>query len=262
MPLIREPAVAGLFYPASAKALHESINHYLGLATSKGKLPKAIIVPHAGYRYSGEIAANAYHLLKQAAGMIHHVVLVGPSHHSGFRGIAVSGADYFATPLGNVPLDKDKIAAISDLPFVQIRDDAHAQEHSLEVQVPFLQELLDDFLLVPIVAGNATAEQVATVLERLWNGPETLIVVSSDLSHYHDAITARQMDRETSEAIEKLRPDLIDYESACGRVPVNGLLTIAKKLGLKAHTLELKNSGDTAGPKDRVVGYGAYEFHA
>lgn len=261
MSLIREPAVAGLFYPANPQVLHQSINEYLDQAASEGTRPKAIIVPHAGYRYSGQIAASAYHLLRQASDKIHHVVLIGPSHHVGFRGVAVPNVDYFATPLGNVPIDKSKIALISGLPFVQIRDDAHFQEHSLEVQIPFLQELLSDFSLVPIVAGDASAEEVGMVLERLWNGKETLIVVSSDLSHYHDYITARQLDRETSEAIEQLRPDLIGYESACGRVPVNGLLTVARKHGLSAHTLDLRNSGDTAGPKDRVVGYGAYEFH-
>jgi AmmeMemoRadiSam system protein B len=261
MSLIREPAVAGLFYPANSRVLHQSISDFLDHATSTGKVPKAIIVPHAGYQYSGEVAANAYHLLKQAADKIRRVILIGPSHHVGFSGVAVPSVDHFATPLGNVPIDKNTIALISDLSFVQIRDDAHYQEHSLEVQLPFLQTLLSDFSLVPIVVGDASAEEISHVLERLWNGPETLIVVSSDLSHFYNYITAKQMDRETSEAIEQLRPDLIGYESACGRVPVNGLLTVARKLGLSAHALDLRNSGDTAGSKDRVVGYGAYEFY-
>jgi AmmeMemoRadiSam system protein B len=261
MSLIREPAVAGLFYPDDPQQLKQSIHHYLNLATTDGHAPKALIVPHAGYRYSGEIAANAYHLLKQAGDKIHTVILMGPSHHVGFRGVAVPGVDYFATPLGDVLIDKSKISDISDLPFVQVRDNAHLQEHSLEVQVPFLQELLNDFSLVPIVAGNASAEEIGIVLERLWGGSETLIVISSDLSHYHNYTTAVQMDYETSKAIEQLKPELIEYESACGRIPVNGLLIVARKFGLSAHTLDLRNSGDTSGSKDKVVGYGAYEFH-
>ena len=261
MPSTREPAVAGLFYPADPQKLQQTIHRYLDLATTGSQAPKALIVPHAGYRYSGGIAANAYHLLEQAGDKIHSVVLIGPSHHVGFRGIAVPSVDYFTTPLGNVLIDKSKIAAISELPFVQTRDDAHQEEHSLEVQLPFLQELLEEFSLVPIVAGKVSAEEIATVLECLWGGPETLIIISSDLSHYHDYITATQMDLETSKAIEHLRPELIEDGSACGRVAVSGLLNVARKFGLGAHTLDLRNSGDTAGSKDRVVGYGAYEFH-
>jgi AmmeMemoRadiSam system protein B len=261
MPSIREPAVAGLFYPDDPQQLQQSIHHYLDLANTGGTAPKALIVPHAGYRYSGEIAASAYQLLKQVSDTIHNVVLIGPSHRVGFRGVAIPSVDYFATPLGDVLIDKRKIATISDLPFVQVRDDAHLQEHSLEVQIPFLQELSDDFSLIPIVAGDTSAEEIGMVLERLWGGPETLIVISSDLSHYHDYSTAVQMDYETSKAIEQLSPELITYESACGRIPVNGLLTVARKFGLSAQTLDLRNSGDTAGSKDKVVGYGAYEFH-
>jgi AmmeMemoRadiSam system protein B len=149
---------------------------------------------------------------------------------------------------------------ISDLPQVKLLQAAHASEHSLEVQLPFLQLILADFKLVPLVVGDASGEEVAEVLERLWGGPETLIVISSDLSHYHDYLTAQQMDRNTSDAIVTLRPEAIGYEDACGRIPVQGLLTLAKRQGLQGELIDLRNSGDTAGPRDQVVGYGAYTF--
>lgn len=257
---IRRPAVAGLFYPDQAAELRTSIQGFLDAAGTQGPAPKAIIAPHAGYVYSGPVAASAYALLAQARGTIRKVVLMGPSHRVGFRGIAASGADFYSTPLGNVPIDHGGIAKILDLPFVEILDQAHRQEHSLEVHLPFLQEVLGDFELVPLVAGDATAAEVDRVLERLWGGPETLIVISSDLSHYHDYETARRMDRDTSTAIENLQPEAIGYESACGRVPVTGLLVAARRRGLSARTVDLRNSGDTAGSKDQVVGYGAYVF--
>ncbi|MCH9698607.1 MAG: AmmeMemoRadiSam system protein B [Gammaproteobacteria bacterium] len=261
MTIIREPAVSGLFYPADPEQLTLSINHFLAGAITQDQTPKALIVPHAGYRYSGAIAASAYHLLKPVSKRIRRIILVGPSHHVGFEGIAVPVAECFATPLGHVRLDKTTINEILDLPFVQASDEAHQLEHSLEVQLPFLQTILEEFTVVPLLAGRSTPEQVASVLEQLWGGEETLIVISSDLSHYHDYASARHMDQRTSRAIEQLRPDKIDNDSACGQIPVNGLLTIAKKLGLSASTLDLRNSGDTGSSKDKVVGYGAYAFH-
>ncbi len=261
MSSIRKPAVAGLFYPADPQLLKQSIDDYLALANCESNNPKALIVPHAGYRYSGVVAASGYSLLKNLKTTINTVVMIGPSHRVGFNGVAVPSVDYFATPLGDVQIDKNKIAAISKLPFVQTRDDAHLQEHSLEVQLPFLQTLLDDFAIVPLVAGNASAAEIAMILEQLWGGPETLILISSDLSHFHDYNTAKQMDSATSLAIEQLKPELINYDSACGKVPVTGLLSIARKLGLKAKRLDLRNSGDTEGSKDKVVGYGAYAFN-
>ena len=260
MSQVRRPAVAGLFYPDQPEELHAMIRGFLKQAEATGAAPKALIAPHAGYVYSGPVAASAYALLAQAQGTIKKVVLIGPSHRVGFRGIAACSADSYATPLGIVVIDRDSIEKILDLPGVGLLDQAHAQEHSLEVHLPFLQEVLGDFELIPLVAGEATVEEVAAVLERLWGGPETLIVISSDLSHYHDYGTARKMDRATSDAIENLRPEAIDYESACGRVPVTGLLAVARKRGLSARTVDLRNSGDTAGGRDKVVGYGAYVF--
>ncbi len=260
MQLTRPPAVAGTFYPADKHQLQSMIQSHLDQATTSGELPKAIIAPHAGYIYSGPIAASIYARLQQGRGKISRVVLLGPSHRVGFRGCALSSAVLFATPLGQIPVDQDTAAALADLPFVSKMDRAHDQEHSLEVHLPFLQEVLGAFSLIPIVVGDASPQEVAVILDRLWGGDETLIVISSDLSHYHDYATARRMDKATSEAIVAMRPDDIGFDDACGRLPVSGLLLAAKKRGMKAETIDLRNSGDTAGPKDRVVGYGAYAF--
>ncbi len=262
MSQVRPAAVAGLFYPAQRDELAATVNHFLNDAqASQGAPPKAIIVPHAGYVYSGPVAASAYAALAPLRDIVRRVVLLGPSHRVPFHGLAAPTTDAFCTPLGEIPLDKNALASIAALPQVISFDAAHAEEHSLEVHLPFLQQCLSDFKLVPLVVGDASGEEVAEVLERLWGGEETLIVISSDLSHYHDYQTAKQMDDATSNAIEALATERIGFEQACGRLPVNGLLLISKRLGLKAETVDLRNSGDTAGPRDQVVGYGAYLFH-
>jgi AmmeMemoRadiSam system protein B len=249
-----------MFYPAAAAALRAMLRDFLAAAGPGAGTPKAIIVPHAGYIYSGPVAASAYAWLHQARDRIRRIVLLGPSHRVPFYGLALSSADAFTTPLGDIPVDQEAIQAVRDLPQVQVLDEAHTLEHSLEVQLPFLQEVLGDFSLVPLVVGEASAAEVAEVLERLWGGDETRLVISSDLSHYHDYETARSMDGATSRAIETLSLEAIGYEDACGRVPVTGLLAAARRHGLKVRTLDLRNSGDTAGPRDQVVGYGAYVF--
>jgi AmmeMemoRadiSam system protein B len=258
----RRPAVAGLFYPADPAKLRESVRGYLAAAVCdpQASAPKAIIAPHAGYVYSGPVAGHAYGLLASLRETIRRVLLVGPSHRVGFRGLAVSSADVFTTPVGPVPVDRAGVARLLELPQVVERDDAHSDEHSLEVQLPFLQQVLESFELVPLAAGDASPQDVAEVLEAAWGGPETLIVVSTDLSHYHDYETARRLDAATSRAIESLEPEALDAESACGRVGVSGLLLVARRRTLACRTLDLRNSGDTAGPRDRVVGYGAYAF--
>jgi AmmeMemoRadiSam system protein B len=266
---IRPPAVAGMFYPADQRQLHDEVTHYLNAAIGSrtdALVPKAIIAPHAGYVYSGPVAASAYARLLPARDRIHRVVLLGPSHHVPFRGLASSSVDAFVTPLGPITLDRAAIDSLADLPQVQCLDEAHTLEHSLEVHLPFLQEILDDFQLVPLVVGDARPAEVAEVLERLWGGPETLIVISSDLSHYHDYITAKRLDRHTSDAIEHLRAEAVHSEDACGCVGIAGLLYLARERGLQASTVDLRNSfdtagSDTAGSKDRVVGYGAYVFN-
>jgi len=254
----RQPAVAGSFYPANPEQLHLMLDRFLNDASTAAQAPKAIIVPHAGYIYSGPIAASAYARLKKAHDKITRVVLIGPSHRVAFRGLAVSRANTFTTPLGSVPVDLAAVQSIARLPFVEYLEQAHTYEHSLEVHLPFLQEMLDSFEIVPIVAGEASPEQVSQVLDALWGGDETLIVISSDLSHYHDYATAQQMDKSTSRAIEQLQYEQLASESACGKVPVSGLLKLARKKSLSVTTIDLRNSGDTAGDKANVVGYGAY----
>ncbi len=264
---IRQPAVAGLFYPGNAGELHTDVTALLHSARlhpqasvpAPAPPPKALIAPHAGYVYSGAIAASAYAQLSQPE-RIRRVLLLGPAHRVPLHGLAVPAAEQFATPLGTVPVDRAALAAVADLPQVHELDMAFDGEHCLEVQLPFLQAALTDFSIVPLLVGDASADAVADVLERLWGGPETLIVISSDLSHYLDYDSARAIDARTSEAISGLRPEAISTRQACGRHPIAGLLTAARRHGLHAALLDLRNSGDTAGPRDRVVGYGAYAF--
>lgn len=259
MPRIRRPAVAGRFYPERPGELAAMVQGFLRDAGPRsGRVPKALIAPHAGYVYSGAIAGSAYAALGSRGGTIERVVLLGPAHRVALRGLAAPEATAFATPLGEVRLDREALDRVLALPQVRSFDAAHALEHSLEVQLPFLQELLGEFALVPLVVGDATAAEVAEVLDLLWGGDETLIVVSSDLSHYQDYDTARRMDAGTSRAIEALEPDAIGFDDACGRIPVQGLLLAARARGLRAKAIDVRNSGDTAGPRDAVVGYGAY----
>ena len=258
MATLRRPAVAGLFYPESSTELRALLQSLLAVASTDGPRPKAIIAPHAGYIYSGAVAASVYARLQPYARLITRVVLLGPSHRVALRGLAAPSVDVFSTPLGTIPVDHAALRMIADLPFVCTSDQAHAQEHSLEVHLPFLQTILANFSLVPLVVGDAAPHDVAQVLERLWGGDETLIVISSDLSHYHDYATAQRLDAATSQAIEQLRFEDLNYESACGRNPVSGLLYVARQRGLHAQAIDVRNSGDTAGPRDQVVGYGAY----
>lgn len=260
---IRPPAVAGSFYPATAHELRYAVKALLQAARPDfSEVPKALIVPHAGYVYSGPIAATAYKLLERGHGAIRRVVLLGPSHRVPFRGLAFSSADFFRTPLGDIALDTAAPARVADLPQVCVLDAAHAQEHSLEVHLPFLQETLGDFILIPIVVGDAGPREVAAVLARLANDATTLIVVSSDLSHYLEYDAARTLDATTAAMIEQGAVTPLDPKDACGAHPVNGLLAYAAATGLAITRLDLRNSGDTAGTKDRVVGYGAWALWA
>jgi AmmeMemoRadiSam system protein B len=262
MDRVRPPAVAGLFYPADETALAGEVVRHLARAVTEGPAgapPKALIVPHAGYVYSGPVAAHAYRLLADVRG-ITRVVLLGPVHHVPVRGLALPEAEAFATPLGEVPVDLAAADAIRGLPQVCVSAAAHAPEHSLEVQLPFLQHQLGAFRLLPLAVGDASPEEVAECLERVWGGPETLIVVSSDLSHYLPYDAARRVDRDTAEAILALKEAAIDHHHACGATPVWGLLLVARRKGLRVEMLDLRNSGDTEGDRDRVVGYGAFAF--
>ena len=256
----RPPVVAGMFYPGDPAMLARDVDAALAAARPlAGPAPKALIAPHAGYVYSGPIAASAYAALEPVRGSIRRVVLLGPCHRVAVRGLALPPADAFDTPLGRVPVDGEAVAALAGVPQVVVSGPAHAQEHSLEVQLPFLQRMLREFAVVPLAVGDASADDVADVLDRLWGGPETLILISSDLSHYHRYEAAARIDRATADAIVALDPAL-DHEQACGATPIAGLLTVARRRGLTAQLLDLRNSGDTAGDRSRVVGYAAFAF--
>lgn len=261
----RAAAVAGAFYPADPGTLTRDLDALLAHAHSRLEpgepALKAIIAPHAGYIYSGPVAATVYARLASFAGRVRRVVLLGPAHRVEVRGLALPGAHAFATPLGCVPLDDTAPALLADLPQVGVSGEAHALEHSLEVHLPFLQRVLGDFKLIPLVVGRASAEEVAQVLDRLWGGDETLVVVSSDLSHYLSYGQAQAADRDTARLILNRQPTLDPYQ-ACGAAPVNGLLVAAARRGLGARLLDLRNSGDTAGDRSRVVGYASFGFYA
>jgi len=258
---VRPAAVAGMFYPEAPAALAADVRAHLARAVPAPSAPppKALIVPHAGFVYSGPIAGSAYARLAAGRGTIERVLLFGPTHRVPVRGLALPTVSAFATPLGAVAVDRAACASALALPQVCESDAAHAFEHSLEVQLPFLQEVLGAFRIVPFAVGDATPAEVAEVMELLWGGPETLIVVSSDLSHYHRYAEARAIDRATGEAIVALSPTL-DHEQACGATPINGLLQAARRRALLPQLLDLRNSGDTAGDKSRVVGYASFAF--
>jgi AmmeMemoRadiSam system protein B len=269
MDRVRPPAVAGTFYPAGADRLRATVEGHLAAASGPGaarppawRPPKALIAPHAGYVYSGPVAGHAFAALGAGAAQIRRVVVIGPAHFVPFRGIALPTTRAFRTPLGDVPLDGAALAAIRDLPQVTLTDEPHQPEHALEVELPFLQTLLGAFTLVPLVVGAATPEDVAQVLARLWGGPETLLVISSDLSHYEAYARAREHDGATAAAIERLDAAALGPRDACGHLPIGGLLIEARQRGLAARRLALGSSGDTAGPRDQVVGYGAFAFTA
>lgn len=252
-----------MFYPGDPRALAAELDELLGdveeLEPRLG-FPKALVVPHAGYIYSGPVAARAYDELAAARGLVRRVVLLGPVHRVPVRGLAVPGCEAFATPLGQVRIDRAALQAVRQLPQVVESDPAHALEHSLEVQLPFLQKLLGEFALVPFAVGTASVHEVAQVLERLWGGPETLIVVSTDLSHYHAYDEARRVDAATLARIAAAATD-IDHDEACGATPLNGLLHFAQRKGLAPRLLAACNSGDTAGGKGRVVGYSSFALY-
>ena len=256
--------MAGSFYPSDASALAAEVDRHLASASPAAPVrPKAVIAPHAGYEYSGPIAGSAFRPWRDDPPPVRRVVLLGPAH-TGRCWIAASGADAFATPLGEVPLDRPGLDALVRAGLADIDDRPHAREHSLEVELPFLQRLFDRagarFELLPLAVGDADPDQVARLLEACWGGPETVVVISSDLSHYLDAAAARRIDTATARAIEQRRFQDVDFDQACGARPVAGLLKVAARRGLRVSLADLRNSGDTAGPADRVVGYGAFHL--
>lgn len=261
---VRAAAVAGVFYPREPAILAGEIADHLEQANEDRLcpgFPKIVIVPHAGFIYSGAVAAHAYDLLRPARGVVKRVVLMGPCHRVAVKGLALPGADAFDTPLGRIPIDSEGEKLVRCLPQVCVSSATHAKEHSIEVQLPFLQQVLGPFSLLPFVVGEASAEQVAEVIETLWGGDETLFVISSDMSHYHSYDAARAMDQGTADAIMNLTPG-IKHEQACGATPISGALLVAQRRGLRPRLLDLRNSGDTAGGRDRVVGYASFAIDA
>jgi AmmeMemoRadiSam system protein B len=255
------PNVADKFYPADPKILQQSVTRMLAAASEKEKLPipKAIIAPHAGYIYSGPIAASAYACLSKAKKQIHRIVVLAPSHQYPIDGVATTNAEFYMTPLGQITIDQ-KIIANVDLPYLQTIEESFSYEHALEVHLPFLQLTLENFSLIPLMIGSATTTQIATILEKFWDGPETLIVISSDLSHYYHYDMAKNLDKKTADAIIALDPEGFTSEQACGAIAIKALLTVAANKKMQTTLIDLRNSGDTAGAKDQVVGYGAFHF--
>ncbi len=256
---VRSPAVAGLFYPLDKQQLKHEVHDLLVNAIDANCKPKALIVPHAGYQYSGPVAASAYACLDSIRAVIQRVVLLGPAHRLAVQGLALPGVEVFDTPLGSVELDQNLVNKIAHLPQIVISREAHDLEHSLEVQLPFLQSILGKFTLLPLAVGFTSAEAVADVLAHVWGGEETLIIVSSDLSHYLPYSIAQRMDQETMQSIVQLQK-LVEHDRACGSIAINGLIVAAQQHHLTPHVLDLRNSGDTAGSHERVVGYAAIAF--
>lgn len=259
MSAVRPPAVAGLFYPVDPEQLAHDVQEFLHEAQPRALNPKVLICPHAGYIYSGAVAASAYAVLHDIAPHIRRVVLLGPTHRVAIHGLALPDAEAFDTPLGRISLDTKAMRIIAAFPQVLVSNEAHRLEHSLEVQLPFLQSVLKNFTLLPLAVGMATAEEVAEVLEKVWGGKETLIVISSDLSHYLPYAAAQSVDNRTVGDILDLRQP-VAHDQACGATPINGLILAARRHRLTPHLLDLRNSGDTAGSKNEVVGYASIAF--
>jgi len=264
MTLIRPTAVAGLFYPEDPQALKTMVGKLLAAVppTKERNHPLALIAPHAGYVYSGAVAASGYRLLEGLHNQIRRVIIIGPAHRVAFLGMAIPTVDIFETPLGPMTVDQQLLARLDDLPQIRRDNAPHAPEHSLEVQLPFLLETLGDQVsIAPIVVGSTAPKAVAEVLRRIWTEPDTLLIISTDLTHFLDHDTATRIDAMTSEAIVRMEDHRIRPEHACGHIPLQGFLQVARERGMKGEILDLRNSGDTAGPRESVVGYGAYVFH-
>ena len=260
---VRPAAVAGLFYPDSAAELAPMVRDFVdcGALDEPSYSPKAVIAPHAGFVYSGPIAGSAFRCFAAEADVIRRIVLVGPAHRLPVDGLALPGVEAFETPLGTVPVDRELVDRVAELPQVSVNRSAHAPEHCLEVELPFLQVVLESFTILPLLVSRVAAEEVAEVLELVWGGEETRFVISSDLSHYLSYNTAQETDRQTARQVIELRQPIEEHR-ACGAVAINGLLTAARRRALAARLLDLRNSGDTAGDRLRVVGYGSFAFTA
>jgi AmmeMemoRadiSam system protein B len=257
---IRRPAVAGTFYPSDATRLTETIDRLLAAASVEDQdAPAALIAPHAGFMYSGPVAASAYALLARSARRVRRVLVIGPAHRAPLRGMALPRARALETPLGTIDVDQEAVAMVERMPGIVCDDRPHAGEHSLEVQLPFLQRVLGDFRVLPVVVGDAAADDVARVIDAFLGEADCITIVSSDLSHFLSYEAARELDRRTADRILAVGPRL-DHDQACGASAINGLLVAARRSGLQPRLLDLRSSGDTAGSTDEVVGYAAFSF--
>lgn len=259
--IIRPPAVAGTLYDADTQRLLAQVESWLneGVAKTTPKTPKALVVPHSGYHYSGKTAAAAYRLLEPVYDSIRRVVILGNSHRDTINGFALPGVDVFKTPLGDVKVDPHAVQHLLNEPDVQELPEAHRLEHSIEVQLPFLQTVLEDFVIVPLIVGNNDPKRVAELLKPLWGAEETLIVISTGLSRKRPQSEARSQDAHSAERIRKMKIDF-SYPEACGFNALNGFLYLAKEKHLDSKCLALSTSADTNGLKDRVRGFGSFAF--
>lgn len=258
---IRKEAVAGTFYPEGTIELETLITTLLHEKDLPDiPPPKAIIVPHAGYVFSGSIAASAYRKIKSFSSLIKKVVILGPSHRVSFNGIALSSDEQWATPLGNVEVDQETCCELKTIDFINYNDAAHKEEHSIEVQLPFLQKTLNDFTIIPLLSCQTSLKEAVYTLEKVWGDEETLIIISSDLSHFLNYDDCRKKDHETVNAIENFDYDKLKNDDACGLIPISALLAVAKQKKMKMETLDVRCSGDTAGRRDSVVGYASFGF--
>jgi hypothetical protein len=262
----RRPAAAGVFYPADSELLGRTVRALLDAAppasrpgSRAARFPRAIVVPHGLLGLAGTVAAAAWSRVAPHAARYKRVVILGPSHHAQFAGLAAPFSDAFATPLGPVEVDRIGIETARCFPQLFISDEPHEQEPSLEVQLPFVQLVLPEVTILPLVVGETEDAESAQVIESLWNDT-TLVVVSTDLSHYHDAATAQRIDHATGQAIEALEALRIQEEQACGHAALRGLLVVARARGLRASRVELRHSGETSGDLSEVIGYGSFVF--
>ncbi len=259
-PSLQAAAVAGMFYPGNPAQLAAGVDGSLAKAAPPRLSPKAVIAPHAGHVYSGDIAGAAYRLLAQRKGEIKRVVLLGPNHRMPVRGIALSPAEAWETPFGPLPVDRTARDSLARQPGFAVTPMPFVNEHSLEVHLPFIHRVLGKVEILPMLVGETTTEQASRTLDALWGGPETAIIISSDLSHYHDYETCRTKDEETASGIERLQQDICVGDRACGFHSIKGLIDQAQRRDLRVTALDVRNSGDTHGPRDRVVGYGSFAF--
>jgi AmmeMemoRadiSam system protein B len=251
--------VAGRFYPAAPERLAADVDRYLSEGLGEAVRAHAVVAPHAGYVYSGPVAGSAYRAVAARASTVDRVVLLGPAHFVWVAGLAMPSSAAFDTPLGRLPVDDDaRGAALAASGSVVVDDEAHRPEHSLEVQLPFLQRCVGAVPVLPLLVGQAAPEVVADLLDLWWDDPRTVVVVSTDLSHYEDYATARRRDARTAELVVGVRPGDLADRDACGAYALRGLLTQSGRRGAQVRLLDLRSSGDTAGPRDRVVGYGAF----